>query len=85
MLIGVDYYWKIVEVRGDGPTAVQSKLSYLLSGPLTLSSSSCYGTVTSMHIGIHNDLGNDQTLAWFWEIESNYLKRRSLFNSLTLT
>jgi len=29
MLIGVDYYWKIVEdhniiVRGDGPTAVQS-------------------------------------------------------------
>jgi len=74
MLIGVDYYWKIVEdhiVRGDGPTAVQSKLGYLLSGPLTLSSSSCYGTVTSMHIGIHNDPGNDQTLARFWEIESS--------------
>ena len=72
MLIGVDYYWKIVEdhiVRGDGPTAVQSKLGYLLFGPLTLSSSSCYSTVTSMHIGIHN--GNDQTLARFWEIESS--------------
>jgi len=27
LLIGIDYYWKIVEdhiVRGDGPTAVQS-------------------------------------------------------------
>ena len=58
MLIGVDYYWNIVEdhtVRGDGPTAVQLKLSYLLSGSLTQSSSSFYGTVTSMHIGIHND------------------------------
>jgi len=74
MLIGVDYYWKIVEdhiVRGDGPIAVQSKLGYLLSRPLTLSSSSCYSTVTSMHIGIHNDPGNDQTLARFWEIESS--------------
>jgi len=68
MLKGVHYYWKIVEdhiVRGDGPTAVQSKLGYLLSGPLTLSSSSCYSTVTSMHIGIHNDPENNQTLAWF--------------------
>ena len=74
MLIGVEYYWKIVEdhiVRGDGPTAVQSKLGYLLPGPLTLLSSSCYGTVMSMHIGIHNDLGNDQTLTRFWEIESS--------------
>ena len=37
LLIGVDYYRKIVEdniVRGDGPTAVQSKLGYLLSGTL---------------------------------------------------
>ena len=35
LLIGVDHYWKIVQdhiVRGDGPTAVQSKLGYLLSG-----------------------------------------------------
>ena len=41
--IGVDHYWKIVEdhiVRGDGPTAVQSKLGYLLSAPLTHSTPS---------------------------------------------
>ena len=73
LLIGVDYYWKIVEdhiVRGNGPTTVQSKLGYLLSGPLALSSPS--NTVTSMHIGIHNDPENDdQTLERFWAIESS--------------
>ena len=37
LLIGVDYYWDIIEddiIRGDGPTAVGSKLGYLLSSPL---------------------------------------------------
>ena len=36
VLIGADYYWDIVEnhtIRGNGPTAVASKLGYLLSGP----------------------------------------------------
>ena len=36
-LIGADFYWDIVWnhiVRGKGPTAVASKLGYLLSGPL---------------------------------------------------
>jgi hypothetical protein len=37
LLVGADHYWDIVEdrvIRGNGPTAVQSKISYLLSGPL---------------------------------------------------
>jgi len=37
LLIGVDQYWEIFGnhiVRGNGPTAMQSKLGYLLSGPL---------------------------------------------------
>ena len=37
MLIGADGYWSIVQeavIRGPGPTAVQSRLGYLLSGPL---------------------------------------------------
>ncbi|XP_052820064.1 uncharacterized protein LOC128245883 [Mya arenaria] len=37
LLIGADSYWKIVlnqVVRGNGPTAVKSKIGYLLSGPL---------------------------------------------------
>jgi hypothetical protein len=38
MLIGADYYWEIVQnkiIRGKGPTAVQSRLGYLLSGPMS--------------------------------------------------
>ena len=38
ILIAADAYWKIVEdetVRGDGPTAIKSKVGYLLSGPLS--------------------------------------------------
>ncbi|XP_071176443.1 uncharacterized protein [Mytilus edulis] len=37
LLVGADQYWDIVEddiIRGEGPTAVKSKLGYLLSGPL---------------------------------------------------
>ena len=37
LLIGVDHYWEIVGnhiVRGTGPVAMESKLGYLLSGPL---------------------------------------------------
>ena len=36
LLVGADYYWDIVRgkvVHGNGPTAVKSKLGYLLSGP----------------------------------------------------
>ena len=74
LLISVDYYWKLVGddvIRGNGPTAVQSKLGYLLSGSLVQSAAS--NTVTSMHIGIHcSEHGNvDQTLERFWEVESS--------------
>ena len=37
LLLGADYYWDVAGnhiVRGEGPTAMQSKLGYLLSGPL---------------------------------------------------
>jgi len=37
LLIGADAYWKLIQnntVRGNGPTVVQSKLGYLLSGSL---------------------------------------------------
>ena len=72
LLIGVDHYWKIVQdhiIRGDGPTAVHSKLGYLLSGPLVYSAPS--HTATSVHIGIHSEHGNeDQILERFWATES---------------
>ena len=40
VLIDADYYWSFVQdhiVHGDGPTAVQYKLGYLLSGSLSTS------------------------------------------------
>lgn len=45
ILIGADYFWDIVEdkvIRGPGPTAVKSKVGYLLSGPMHRNSSEHY-------------------------------------------
>ena len=55
-LIGADKYWDIVGnrvIRGDRPTAVQSKIGYLLSGPLptptTETATDCImNTITSL-------------------------------------
>ena len=48
MLIGSDHYWKLVTgkviSKGEGPTAVHTKLGWVLSGPiegLSLQSTSC--------------------------------------------
>ena len=38
LLVGADFYWNLVQdkiIRGNGPTAVESKIGYLLSGPLS--------------------------------------------------
>ena len=71
ILIGVDHYWKLIGdhiIRGDGPTAVQSKLGYLLSGPLQLSSQSQEITNT-FHISV-NLPGMEHSIEQFWSIES---------------
>ena len=70
VLIGADYYWDIVEnhtIRGIGPTAVASKLGYLLSGP-------CYNN------DIHQDTSTffinaqpkqlDDISTRFWDLQS---------------
>ena len=39
LLVGADFYWNFIGdhvVRGDGPTAVSSRLGYVLSGPLSV-------------------------------------------------
>ena len=60
MLIGANAYWSIVReavVCGPGPTAVQSKLVYLLSGPLynyrTSKTSLCSTHLTSPLVEMH--------------------------------
>jgi hypothetical protein len=80
LLLGADYYYKIVTgevIKGDtGPTAVGSKLGWLLLGPTS--------TTTSLHTMSHlvidgrremlfEEKGNDElvsNLKRFWDLES---------------
>ena len=78
ILIGSDYYWSFVSggvVRGDdnrGPTAINSKLGWLLSGPID-------GTVglAAIHTNLivspeesNNNEGLTATLKKFWETDA---------------
>ena len=69
ILIRADFYWQFVQdniVRGDGPTAVQSHLGYLLSIPLPLSHPV---ETTNLHIAILPSSVTEGTDV-FWESES---------------
>jgi len=69
LLIGANYYWQFVDnhiVRGEGPNAMQSKLGYLLSGPLTTSITSQVCT-NMLHIV---SLPTDNDTTDFWGVES---------------
>ena len=70
VLIGVDYYLNFVQdhiIRGTGPTAVQSKLGYLLSGPLPTHSHN--STVSLFHVSTQStkDVPNIER---FWSVEA---------------
>ena len=70
MLVGVDYYWNIVGdqvIRGTGPTAVESKLGYLLSGPTQQGYSHSMATNVSM---ILTPALGEFNLERFWTLES---------------
>ena len=68
LLIGADQYWNIVEdhiVRGNGPTAVASKLGYLLSGPLE-ASNQCQTVASTLHVATQQT----PNLEKFWSVEA---------------
>ncbi|XP_060596649.1 uncharacterized protein LOC132750656 [Ruditapes philippinarum] len=70
LLIGADRYWEIIGdriIRGDGPTAVQSKIGFLLSGPLPVTSSS---TATNYIMNIITSAPDYDDLERFWKLES---------------
>ena len=54
-------------IRGNGPTAMSSKLGYLLSGPLPIEQT--VNTTTSLHVST-NCYNNESDLTQFWQIES---------------
>ena len=65
MLIGADFYWNLVQdkiIRGKGPTAIESKIGYLLSGPLSPSHSEA--DIDVFHTAV---MQCDDTR--FWDIE----------------
>ena len=71
LLIGTDYYWTLVQdhiVRGDGPTAQQSKLGYLLSGPLPCP---VHQSTSSILLQITSTVTkpDEPNLEQFWSVE----------------
>ena len=71
LLVGADHYWDIVEdviVRGNGPTAVESKVGYLLSGPAPITTGQFLATTSSaMMLTL---LPTEFNLERFWDLES---------------
>ena len=68
LLIGADYYWQFVGdhiIWGDGPTAVDSKLGYLLSGPIAMSGNPQV-CMNAFHIGFQPAADNTE----FWRVKS---------------
>ena len=69
VLIGEEFYWTFVEDnvgRGDGLTAQQTKLAYLLSGPTQPVTPQC--TTTSFHVAVMK-LSVDSDPIQFWSLE----------------
>ena len=69
LLVGADFYWDLVGdhiIRGDGPTAMSSKLGYLLSGPVPAQTNP-NALVNMLHITAGHEEENN--LLKFWQIE----------------
>ena len=85
IIIGADLYWSVVTGRtqqGNGPTAIETKLGWVLSGPATgLSCESTTMSLLSCHtmkaeastIGC-TDATLDNTLKKFWDLEAIGIK-----------
>lgn len=70
LLVGADFYWDLVGdhiIRGDGPTAMSSKLGYLLSGPVLLPRPPS-AAVNILHVAAEHEQ-EEQNLLRFWQVE----------------
>ena len=70
LLIGADQYWNIVEdevIRGEGPTAVKSKVGYLLSGPVNGERSHSNASVMKVLVSHKTE---EVDIEKFWKIET---------------
>ena len=70
LLIGADHYWDVVEdhiIRGNGPTAMRSKLGYLLSGPMSVVTPQ--GNSMAFHVSAQQPT-SEPNLQQLWSMES---------------
>jgi hypothetical protein len=69
ILIGADCYWQFIgdeaPIRGQGPTAVNSKLGYLVSGPLD----SVRVSKPKQSINLHIQAVDCDDLSFLWSLE----------------
>ena len=73
LLIGANHYWDFVgdhTVRGNGPTAISSKLGYLLSGPLSITNPQQPRNITNLMCMITNSRQEEEELQHMWSVES---------------
>ncbi|XP_071170927.1 uncharacterized protein [Mytilus edulis] len=76
-LIGSDYYWDIVGdtvIRGPGPTAAESKLGYLLSGPMKDSAGPTSSSFMLQHKTEEVDLKRFGKIESMGEVSDNSMK-----------
>ncbi|XP_063436158.1 uncharacterized protein LOC134717595 [Mytilus trossulus] len=68
---GADYYWDIVQdhvIRGNGPTAVASKIGYLLSGPVIRNGEKSLTSSVLLNVTSHH--AEESDIEKFWNLES---------------
>ena len=95
VLIGCDYYWELVsgDVRRSehGPTAVHTKLGWVMSGPIHAKSHSvCAATLMTTHV-LRTDtkqlvtVSPEEQLRSFWELESLGIQQeeKTLYDDFT--
>lgn len=90
MLIGCDYYWDLVTGSicrtGAGPTAIHTKLGWVLSGPTLSSESLCTHTMTIHQLRVDCQVLDseplEEQLRAFWEIESLGISQQENSESL---
>ena len=71
LLIGSDHYWYVVEdevIKGLGPTAVKSKIGYLLSGPNPTVRQTSTLSTTILH-AMMGSAEDEFEFRRFWELE----------------
>ncbi|XP_071145169.1 uncharacterized protein [Mytilus edulis] len=69
LLVGADYYWDIVQdhvIRGNGPTAVASKIGYLLSGPVIRNGKKSFTSSVLLNIPSHH--AEESEIEKFWNL-----------------